>query len=345
MIATAGFGAFPDNPLTTMFQTVIVENFPLELVDAFNLYMDEISAPQIQPRPVSESDEKSQPDPVGALLAVFEENTAATANEPSAMDATKSAIESTQTQIAFIQSLPATWTQTATQTQTTTPSITFTLPPTLTQSATPVWTLAPVYIPPKATSKPKDPPPPTSTFTSITTSTSTSTPSSTPTLVPGNLVLYLGAISDGNIGPRSSADAFCAANLPTGFSNYHAFISYSAADSIANMPVNYGIPNTLPILSATNVLIANNWADLMDGSIAASLSSSGVTPSNDWWSGAENADGTHLDGITTDCNEWTVNNNFSGGNAGLRGSVNSAWMDFGSPAACDQLLAVLCIAY
>jgi len=346
LIATGGFGALPENSLTTALQKVIVENFPPDLVNSFNLYMDQVSAPRISPSPVSESDAGSAPDPAGTLLSFFEGSGVTPTNGPSLIQQTLVVVGRTQTQVAFLQSVSATSTQALTQTQTSIPSVTLTVPPRTTQTAIPTLTLPSIfYRPPTATFAPE--PASTSTFTATPTDTPlpTFTPTNTFTPVPGNLVFYFGGTTAGNIGPRSSADALCAANLPAGFGNYHSFIGYSTADSIANMPSNYGISTSLPIQSVTSAVIAANWADLMDGSISISLSAAGVTPSQNWWSGAENADGSHLDGVTADCNEWTSNSNVVGGNEGNRSSVTASWMDVGFGVACDQPIAVLCIAY
>ncbi len=341
MVATGGFGAFPNNPLTEIFQDVISENLPPEFLNPFNAYMEILSAPQIPPAPDSGADRVPPPDPVGVILSFFandSNNDSAATSELSIVEATIAAIAKTQTQVVAIQSRTATETQVPTQTVI--PSLVFTASPVPTLSATP--SLAPLvyYFPPTATEEPEPELEPVSTSVPP----PTFTPTNTPTPIPNHLTLYLGNLSVGNIGPRSSADALCTANLPTGFSNYHAFIGYSASDSIANMPSNYGVPTNLPIQSITNIVIANDWADLMDGSIAVALDFAGVIPSNHWWSGVENADGTHVDGTTFDCNDWTSNSGFVGGNEGFRNTVDTTWMD-GFVAACDQAIAVLCVAY
>jgi hypothetical protein len=160
-----------------------------------------------------------------------------------------------------------------------------------------------------------------------------------------SVVLYEGGTSAGNIGPRASADAICAANLPPGYGNYHAFIGYSAVDSIANMPAIYGIPTNIPIRSASNVLIANNWVDLVDGTIATQLTSAGVTSSNYWWSGVDDASGIHTDGVTDDCTDWTSNLNATPGSVGWGFSIVQSWMFYSSNVACDQAYAILCVGY
>lgn len=338
MVATGGFGAFPNNPLTETFQEVISENFPSEFLNPFNAYMDNLSAPQILPKADSSSDRESPPDPLGALLNLFEINApAVTTVEPSFVEATIVAIGKTQTQVVAIQSRTATVTQVQTETQTVVPSPAFTVSPIPTLFETATFAPPVYYFPPTATeeSEPEPVEPTTAPTVSLTT---------TVMPAPTHLVLYFGNTSMGDIGPRSSADALCVANLPFGFSNYHAFLGYSATDSIANFPTNYGVPINFPIQSNTNTIIANDWADLMDGTIAVALDVANVSPTYNWWSGVENADGTHVDGTTFDCNDWTSNSNAVGGNEGFRSVVNATWMD-GFVAACDQPIAVLCIAY
>lgn len=335
MVATSGFGAFPNNPLTETFQEVIGENFPSELLKPFNAFMDNISAPQILPGADSNTDKGHPPDPLGALLNIFGVNVpAVTPVETSFVEATIAAIGKTQTAVVAIQSQTATLTQVLTATQTLVPSPAFTASPIPTLSETPTFIPPVIYFPPTATEESEPEP--------------TAAPTANLTLTyvppPSYVTLYFGDTSTGNIGPRSSADALCIANLPFGFTNYHAFIGYSASDSIANFPTNYGVPINTPIQSVTNTIIANDWADLMDGSIAVALDVAGVSPTYNWWSGVENADGTHIDGTTFDCNDWTSNSNAVGGNEGFRSTVNSTWMD-GFVAACDQPIAVLCVAY
>ena len=333
MIVTGGFGAFSDNPLTEAFQVVIGESFPAELVNLFNAYMANLSAPQIPPVADSESDGDSQLDPVGVILSFFDTVSASTANEPSFIDATITALAQTQTQVVVIQSRTATITPVQTHIQTAIPSVTFTLPPTATQSPIPTWTFQPIYFPPTATEKSEQIPVPTLTFT----------PTNTPTTVPNHLTLYEGIITTGNIGPRSSADALCAANLPAGFSKYRAFIGYSTADSIANMVSNYGMPTNLPIQSVTNVVLANDWTDLMDGSISVSLSSANVT-NEFWWSGAQDGNGNFITGTTPSCFDWTSSSGSDAGRWGNMLQTNSTWLS-ATNAGCGDPLAVLCIAY
>ncbi len=338
MVATGGFGAFSDNPLTEAFQDVIAENFPVELLNPFNAYMANLSAPQIPLEADSGVGKVSPPDPVGAILSLFEKSTSVTDSNnktPFPIESTLVALASTQTEVVSIQNANFTMTQSQIQTQTAFPTITVTSLPTVTQSPIPTQTFQLIYYPPTATKKPEPVNPPTFTFT----------PTNTPTPIPNHLTLYKGAISTGGFGPRSSADALCTAGLPAGFSTYHAFVGFSASDSIANMATNYGMPTNLPIQSVTNVVIANDWADLMDGTIDVTLSAAGVlSPGDWWWSGSEDGFGNHINGTTASCMGWTSNSGSDPGIAGYHGDPNSPWLR-DTIAGCGDPLPVLCIAY
>lgn len=203
MIATAGFGALPENPITNTFRKVIGDNVPPELLEPFNLYMDQVSAPQIPPGPASESDEVSLPDPAGAIYSLFESTVVVptpTNEQLARLQSTVAALQGTQTQVAFIQTAPTSWAQTQTQaplitpsqtstptqthtpgptetlnltqtqTQTPTPSITLTASPTPVESPTPTLTFTPTIVLPTAT------------FTTVPTPTFTNSPEPTPTI-------------------------------------------------------------------------------------------------------------------------------------------------------------------
>lgn len=352
MIATGGFGTFPDNTLTQTFQEVISENVSADYLEPFNSYMENISAPTIQPQFDSGSDLPF--DPIGTFVG----GSNATAESVPTLS-----IKEINTSIAeFSASMTVAAANTATAIatlNTATLSPTSTFPPTWTplpsltasQTVVPTLTLAPIIVYPTTTKTRRPPdlatdtPMPNLTTTPLastpTTNMTTTPPTSTPVTY---LVLYdSGSTSTGNLVDRASADAFCAINLPSGFSNYLAFIGFSAADNISNMPSNYGISTSVPIQSTSNVVIANNWADLLDGSILTTLASAGVV-SNYWWSGVE-TDGTSVDGVTADCTDWTDSTNVVAGYYGDYQFADGRWIKGAAGGACNQMLAILCIGY
>ncbi|MGE5550639.1 MAG: hypothetical protein ACM3ZC_08920 [Bacteroidota bacterium] len=165
--------------------------------------------------------------------------------------------------------------------------------------------------------------------------------------VPGRIYLYptiehssslKGAYPDA----RTGADAIAAANRPLVMAGKicHAFISISAADCIANMPANYGFPTNIPIVSATDTtkVIADNWADLLDGTIDLTLNEAfGWTGPYGWWSGSK-ADGTY---DTANTGGWT---SYTYGMTGRTDVTTDAWIyNDGSPGANNHY--VLGIAY
>lgn len=153
---------------------------------------------------------------------------------------------------------------------------------------------------------------------------------------------------------RESADSLCrlSPNRPYGYSYVIAFIS-SPDNEIKDLPAKHGVPTDIPIKSKSNVLLANNWHDLLDGEIATTLFNAGVLPSEDalWWSGStDKGEGHH------GCNDWR----YDGGKLevegdelltvegyGTQGRANATvyWMGFTLAVPCHHERYILCIAY
>lgn len=138
-------------------------------------------------------------------------------------------------------------------------------------------------------------------------------------------------LRDGNLGGRAGADALCqaSANRPAGSANAHAFISVAAGDAIADMPGNYGVPTTGTISGPTGTLIANNWVDLLDGSISVDLQTAGVlgAATLHWFTGS-NADGSLS---AFNCSGWTSNAGAVQSTTGRRDRTDNTWIDFLNP--------------
>ena len=65
MVATGGFGALPDNAVTQALQEEIGQNLPEPLLNPLNSYLEQLSAPTIQPQLTSE------PNPPLDLVGLF----------------------------------------------------------------------------------------------------------------------------------------------------------------------------------------------------------------------------------------------------------------------------------
>ena len=158
------------------------------------------------------------------------------------------------------------------------------------------------------------------------------------------IVMYSAGDYEGDFGDRSSTNTLCQAANPTLYPNVRAFIGYNSTDSIANMPTVHNVPTDKPVESILQIRIADNWADLLDGAIAYSLSSANITQTH-WWSGVEASNGTFIDGTSPNCNDWTSNSTAVAGQHGSIWATDSTWIA-NYPAACGgQTLALLCIAY
>ncbi len=152
----------------------------------------------------------------------------------------------------------------------------------------------------------------------------------------------------GDLGGRFGADLICRNYISNNYpslpvSHMRAFISIDAVDQIVDFPTIFGVPELAAIKSPTGAVIANNWADLMDGSIVMDLFSAGVLSFSDdkWWSGS-NIDGS----VAVDtCSGFTYGDTSS--QSGVCGSSNASdgyWInnDFG-PCSGNRFL--LCIGW
>jgi hypothetical protein len=166
-----------------------------------------------------------------------------------------------------------------------------------------------------------------------------------PPIFPPIILYNAGGTFNGNLVGRAGADGLCqaSANAPAGYTNFRAFISVSATDEIQDMPANYGVPTTVAIQSSGGTVIANDWADLLDGTIDTTLAAAGVIGlGHRFWSGS-NADGS----LNPDnCNSWTDGGGILRGENGHASFSDSNWLSEGGPSpSCNGLFQLLCIAF
>lgn len=148
------------------------------------------------------------------------------------------------------------------------------------------------------------------------------------------LLLYMAPSTySGNLGGRSGADSKCDLGAALGCSINRAFISVSATDEIRDMPTTYNIPTDKAIYwynrstGLITLAAANNWADLLDGSILASQSTGTGITKPAWMGG--NYDGS----ICTNnyCTAWTSTDGY--GWIASYGTVN--WEAMGASGSCS----------
>jgi hypothetical protein len=124
--------------------------------------------------------------------------------------------------------------------------------------------------------------------------------------------------------------------------NTWAFMSFSAEDEVRDMTMTRNIAIVSRWYARdrdhTGVLIANNWADLLDGSIAQPLVDGGVDGDQFWTFST-------WDGSLTPYN--CVGGTYGGGPAGTMGTRGTKiwqWINIGAPW-CMGHVPLFCICY
>ena len=151
----------------------------------------------------------------------------------------------------------------------------------------------------------------------------------------------------GNIGGRIGADSLAESTYNNHYGyleceNIHAFLSFSSADKIINMPDNYGFPQDLPIKSPNETSIANNWDDLLDGNITMTLQEAGIFSSNEWYWTGSYSDG-EIESADT-CGGWNNDSNSNYGKVGVSWESENGWLNLGTQS-CDQDYKFLAICW
>lgn len=165
---------------------------------------------------------------------------------------------------------------------------------------------------------------------------------------PGPVIVFDAGPHNGlDFGGRVGLDQHCATakatqSIPGAVT--HALISVSAADEMRDMPALYGVPTNRAFMSQTGKQLADNWADLLDGSIDQSLTEAGVCGAQFWISGS-NTDGS----VRSTCNGWTTSE-FSQqvtGTYGYPASKDSLWITItdGDVYCSASQYNVICLAY
>jgi hypothetical protein len=157
-----------------------------------------------------------------------------------------------------------------------------------------------------------------------------------------------GARYNGNLGGIAGADTKCnteaaAASLP---GTYKAWISLTANATTDPDSTFTGIGGSYNYLLPSGTKVADNWADLIDGSIDAAINQNaagaGVASGNVWTNVtiAGNRDGATSN--THGCVTWGSALNTRSANVGTAGNTNNTWTDTGGTATCDTVAYLYC---
>ncbi len=154
-----------------------------------------------------------------------------------------------------------------------------------------------------------------------------------------NIVFVTSTIQPGNLGGLAGADSICqqratAAGLP---GSYRVWLSTITVPASAHL-----VQSTAPYRLVDGTLIANNWADLADGTLAATINKNennvAVTTLTSVWTGT-NTSGAYAG--NGDCSNWTSSGTGIFSSVGTTASVVAAWT-LGSNQGCAASSRLYC---
>jgi hypothetical protein len=169
----------------------------------------------------------------------------------------------------------------------------------------------------------------------------------TATPTPNYVVIFgTSGLTKGDFGTRAAADALCTASTtkPAGFTNVAALVSIAANDSIAGRQSFSSLDTNKSIQSEAGIVVANNWADLLDGVLPTTLANASVTFGNEYVFTASDTAGNYLPAQS--CNGWTHNTNDTH-NAGYGHTQKSlgGWINDATGLYCGDDTSLMCIAW
>jgi len=170
------------------------------------------------------------------------------------------------------------------------------------------------------------------------------------------IVMFSAGVHDGQLdtggGARLDADALCAAAATSAGipgASVHALISIDIDDEIQDMTTAGGPITNVPTNRAfvgpppTNTKIADDWADLISGSLITSLNGAGFG-GTDWWSGSTTTGSLALDTCDAGLGPWTDNTS-EDGQIGSIISSGSSWLAAGGAHPCNIVRQLVCLGY
>ena len=145
-------------------------------------------------------------------------------------------------------------------------------------------------------------------------------------------------VTGSSITTRSAADSKCDRGAALGCNINRAFLSINSYDEIRDMPENYSVPTSLPIYvikrdGSFKAKIANNLADLLDGTIEQTLYNASLYEIDYFWWSFSNGNGS----IGYDC---PLTGTGTKGNISV---TDSTWISASTAACGTYSHSVLCL--
>ncbi len=158
-----------------------------------------------------------------------------------------------------------------------------------------------------------------------------------------SIMMFEVEVPDADFGGRAGADLLCEGAQPIESSHAHvsAFLSVDDDDEILDMPGNYSVPTNQSIRSSMGTVVADDWADLLDGDIDNALIQAGVINgfSFFWWSGSDETGAL----ATNHCTNWTSSSGV--GMSGNSGESSDMWIFSGDSGCNANDQSLICIAF
>ena len=149
----------------------------------------------------------------------------------------------------------------------------------------------------------------------------------------GRRVFATNPVWGGNFGGAAAADLICQNNA-TAQSLSGTFLAW-VSDSTTSPAVRFN-QGIVSFVRLDGTKIADNWADLTDGTLDAAIAP--ASPAIGAWTGTA-ANGTPLGGT---CSNWTSNSSAQTGRRGIPQQTNSQWSATAGDITCNNLLALYC---
>lgn len=165
------------------------------------------------------------------------------------------------------------------------------------------------------------------------------------TTIPLKTVFVTSLAYDGNLGGIAGADSRCNTRASAaGLSG--TFKAWISGHTAVSSPSNSFTPSGTPYVMVNGTVIANNWSDLVDGTLQNAITIDeigGTVASGNVWTGTK-ADGANEGTANTHdhCSTWGSGSSLSDGYIGVIGSATATWTDGPGTAACNTTARLYC---
>jgi len=165
--------------------------------------------------------------------------------------------------------------------------------------------------------------------------------------LPSKLAFITAATFDGNLGGVVGADAICQAAADNATPPLSGIFRAWLSDGSSNSPSTRFTRATLAYQLVDGTTIANDWADLTDGVLAAPIdvteNGATVVGATGVWTNTNASGGAGLC-CGASCSNWSVAtfDGFTGGNQGSWSLSSAGWTDTNAGVPCDNLRHLYC---